>query len=112
MSDLENDVDRIVDEIGNVKYYLNGKFHRDNDLPAIIYKEGSKLWFINGLCHREGDLPAIIYDGYGDMCYYKYDKLHREVRVNGKLLPAVIYKNGKKAYYLNGVEVDENGELI
>jgi hypothetical protein len=57
-----------------------------------------------GLCHREGDLPAAIYDN-GDMSYYKYDKFHRDVRVNGKLLPAVIYKNVCKAYYLDGVEV-------
>jgi hypothetical protein len=110
MSDLENEVNRIVDSCGNISYYLNGKFHRDNDLPAVIYEDGDKFWYQNGMRHREGDLPAATYN-YG-MSYYKYDKLHRDIRVNGKLLPAVIYENGKKSYYLDGVKVDENGNRL
>jgi hypothetical protein len=110
MTDLENEVNRLVDSCENISYFLDGKIHRDNDLPAVIYEDRSKLWLRNGILHREGDLPSFIYDGY--IFYYKYDKLHRDVRVNGKLLPAVIHMDGIKEYYLDGVEVDEDGNRL
>jgi hypothetical protein len=47
----------IVDECGNKRHYINGKFHRE-DGPAVEYDDGSKAWVINGKLHRE-DGPAI-----------------------------------------------------
>ena len=70
----------IVDYIGNKRWYLNDKLHREDgpaveytngnnkwyqydklhriDGPAIEWFDGKKFWYINGLLHRL-DGPAI-----------------------------------------------------
>ena len=46
-----------VDAKGNIRYYLNGKLHRE-DGPAVECTDGSKKWYFYGNLHRE-DEPAI-----------------------------------------------------
>lgn len=38
---------KTVDHMGNERWYLNGRFHRE-DGPAIIYARGAKRWYLNG----------------------------------------------------------------
>lgn len=49
-------------------------------------------------CHRDNDLPAIIYPN-GTKFWWVNDKLHRD---NG---PTIIWSDGTKAWY-------QDGELI
>lgn len=42
---------------GTIRYYKNGKLHRE-DGPAVQYHKGRSVWLINGDIHRE-DGPAI-----------------------------------------------------
>ena len=44
-----------------IRWYKNGKRHRDNNKPAIITYEGNRYWYKNGKIHRDNDQPAIIY---------------------------------------------------
>ena len=56
-------MERVVDDIGIVRYFENGKLHR-LDGPAIEYSGGTKYWYKEGLLHRE-DGPAVEWkDGY------------------------------------------------
>jgi len=38
---------KTVDTEGTVRWYLNGKIHRE-DGPAIEYAGGSRYWYLNG----------------------------------------------------------------
>ena len=87
-----------VDEYGTIRYYKDGKFHRDGDKPAVIYSDGTKFYYKNGKKHRDGDKPAAL-DLNGYEAYYKNGERHRD---GDK--PAVIYSNGTKYYYKNGVQ--------
>lgn len=105
-----------------------GEVHRDDDLSAVI-DQGLLAWFEHGLLHREGDLPAqIIRDGETQI-WFKKGKKHRiggpaciekrhsfymgseqwwfEDRKHREDGPAVIYENGKKEYWIHGVEYTE-----
>ena len=75
---------------------LFNKFHRCHDLPAIAFKNGSQYWLQN-------------------------NEYHRNMRINDKLLPAIItqptvYNDGIREpiveYYLYGIERDEYGSEI
>ncbi len=48
-----------VDNHGNIRYYLDGKYHREDD-PAVEYYTGEKEWWLNGKLHR-GSGPALEY---------------------------------------------------
>ena len=50
---------KYIDKNETIKWYKNGKLHRDDDLPAVIWKEGTQEWYQHGLRHRENN-PAII----------------------------------------------------
>jgi hypothetical protein len=52
-----------VDKLGNKRWRLNGKLHRE-DGPAFEHINGLKQWRLNGKLHRI-DGPAVIFsDGY------------------------------------------------
>jgi hypothetical protein len=80
----------------------NGKYHRDNDLPAYIGSDGYKAWYVNGKRHRNNDLPAIIgSDGpSSSRSWYVSGQRHRD---NG--LPAIIHENGDKEWWVNGKRI-------
>jgi hypothetical protein len=94
-----------VDEYGNKRWYLNGKFHRVEG-PAIEYADGYKSWYINGKQHRE-DGPAVEFAN-GSKCWYLNDKLHR---VDG---PAIERADGTKEWYVDGekIEVADNDTFL
>ena len=48
-----------IDNYGNKRWMLNGKFHRE-DGPAVEWSDGMKEWRLNGILHRENG-PAIEY---------------------------------------------------
>jgi len=51
----------IIDNLGNQRWYKDGKLHRDNDQPAVIRVDGTKYWCQNGEIYREDDeKPAMI----------------------------------------------------
>jgi|ERR1700691_1381388 len=52
---------------GTLRYYLNGKYHRE-DGPASIGYNDTISYYINGECHRE-DGPASI-DSDGKVRYF------------------------------------------
>jgi hypothetical protein len=63
-----------------VRYYKNGKEHRENG-PAIECSDGDKLWFLNGKLHRENG-PAIefangIKNWYLNGRYFYLEKEHK-----------------------------------
>lgn len=39
--------DKYTDGCGTLKWYLNGKLHRE-DGPAIEHADGGKEWYLNG----------------------------------------------------------------
>ena len=56
-------IERVVNSIGSILYYKDGKLHRD-DGPAVIHPDGSEKWIRDDNFHRE-DGPAIIHpSGY------------------------------------------------
>jgi len=68
-----------------------------------ISKHGVKCWRLpNGLCHREKDLPAIIFPD-GTKFWYVNGKRHRD---NG---PAVERINGDKEWWFNNYRHRTNG---
>ena len=81
-----------IDNDGNIRYYLNDKYHRI-DGPAIEWADGDKEWYINGQCHRI-DGPAIEFAN-GDKYWYINGRRHR---IDG---PAIEYANGSKFWYIN-----------
>jgi hypothetical protein len=100
---MEKEIKIVTDEDGTLRYYLNGKLHRE-DGPAIEYGNGDKFWYINGKRHRE-DGPAVEYDN-GDKYWYINGKLHR---ADG---PAVECTNGDKFWIINGKRHREDGPAI
>jgi len=62
-----------------------------------IDEYGGKYWCNNaGKVHRDNDMPAVIYED-GSKEWYVNGLRHRD-----NDLPAVIFKNGYKAWYVNG----------
>ena len=53
-----------------IKWFKDGKLHRDNDQPAEIYADGTRCWYKDGKPHRDNDLPAVIY-AIGTQYWYK-----------------------------------------
>lgn len=45
---------------GTVKWFKQGKLHRDTDNPSRIRSDGTEEWFKDGKRHREGK-PAVVY---------------------------------------------------
>ena len=68
---LENYTGIVEYPSGTLRYYLNGKLHRE-DGPAVIYPDGRICYYLNGKYHRE-DGPAIIRTD-GTIEYYLNDK--------------------------------------
>lgn len=83
-----------------IKWFLNGKLHREGDRPALLFKNGTKEWYLNGKKHRKNDKPAVIRHN-GDKEWYIEGVRHR---ANG--LPAIISKN-KFFYFENGKELNK-----
>jgi hypothetical protein len=88
---------KIID-IGDIKWYLNGKLHRTEG-PAIECTNGTKAWYLNGKRHRE-DGPAVEYAN-GDKEWFLNGERHR---ADG---PAIEYASGTKAWFLNGENYTE-----
>jgi hypothetical protein len=85
-----------INEIGDRRWWVNGKPHREGGLPAIEYSNGDNEWWVNGKRHRDGGLPAIE-ELDGDKAWCVNDKFHRD---GG--LPAIERANGGKDWYVNG----------
>jgi hypothetical protein len=77
------------------KICLHHKPHSIDDLPRIN-SYGEQCWYKEGKLHRNGDLPALIYAA-GEQCWYKEGKLHRDGD-----LPAAIYASGIQCWYKKG----------
>ena len=52
----------ITDSAGTVRWYVDGKLHRE-DGPAIEYTNGDESWYLNDNLHRS-DGPAVKYSKY------------------------------------------------
>jgi hypothetical protein len=66
----------IVYQFGDLKWYKDGKRHRDGDEPAWILPGGTKKWYKDGKLHREGDEPAVIWAD--KLEWWKDGKRHRD----------------------------------
>ena len=80
---------------GILRFYKDGKPHRDGDKPAVIFPNGTLYFYKDGKFHRDGDKPAIIYPD-GTLHFYKNGKLHRD---GDK--PAVIHSDYEKLIMVN-----------
>jgi hypothetical protein len=114
-------------------WYKDRKLHRDDNHPARIY-DGRKDWFQNGIPYRENGLPhteysngtkewyevcyengrivwySAIYEGLTSKTWSSKGRLHREERdLDGLLLPARIYYDGREQYFIHGEEVNRHG---
>jgi len=131
---MEKEIKIVTNEFGTVRYYLNGKKHREDgpamessdgtkrwfnnwrlhreDGPAVEYANGSKEWFINGEELSEEEFNnlypqyEVVTNEYGTIRYYLNGELHRE---DG---PAVEYANGDKFWIINGELHREDGPAI
>ncbi|HEX4373634.1 MAG TPA: hypothetical protein VHZ50_10060 [Puia sp.] len=61
-------IELIIDYIGDKRWYLNGKLHRE-DGPAFDCVNGYKEWSLNGKRHRL-DGPAIEFIDGNKWWYY------------------------------------------
>jgi hypothetical protein len=95
---LSNFTGEVVYSSGEIRWYLNGKLHRE-DGPAVEGFDGTKEWWLNGRRHREGG-PAVEYSD-GTKEWWINSQLHRE---DG---PAVEYSRGRKEWYLNDRRLTE-----
>jgi hypothetical protein len=86
----------IVCWFGDLKWYKDGKLHRDDDKPAWILPSGAKKWYKDGKLHRDGDEPAEVWL-HGSRVWYKNGKRHR-----GGDRPAVIEADGSEEWWRNG----------
>lgn len=58
---------------------------------------------LSGLIIRNVDFRGGVYWGIGGTLYYEYKRCHRDaIGPNGEDLPAIIYKNGGKAWIQHG----------
>ncbi|RTK97790.1 MAG: hypothetical protein EKK64_00885 [Neisseriaceae bacterium] len=109
----------------NRHWRKNGVWHRGKDLPAKIYGNGDKAWLFKGRIHRDNDLPAIQHvNGYkafflkGKQYLYRkqengtkeYYDIHG--RLHKKNSPAIIYSNGDKEYWIDGMRHRANGPAV
>lgn len=92
---------------GRLRWYRNGKLHRDNDKPAFFVDYGDSTieqHFKHGILHREWDKPAIE-------IRYKY-KLIQKWYKNGQphrlYQPAVVISK----YYNKGQRCTEDGQPV
>jgi hypothetical protein len=99
IKNINMEITRTVDTLGNIHYENeDGLHHRENG-PAIITYDGTKMWYINGKLHRE-DGPA--YENYNSYnAWWINGERHRE---DG---PAIEYADGNKIWYLNAKELTE-----
>ena len=96
--EITNEI-KIKISMWEIKWYKNGKLHRDNDKPATMWWEGFTIWYKNGKRHRDNDQPAVI-DPDGTRFWYRNGYLHRG---DGK--PAII-ENGRQYWYKHGKQYE------
>ncbi len=119
-----------VESVSGYKaWYKNGVLHR-NDGPAVTDSDGTEEWWIDGVKTAKDEttsngkhtkvewydgandklqdnLPDGSYiDKYGDVCYIKNGKRHRE---DG---PAVERPDGTKSWWVNGKRHREDGPAV
>ncbi len=94
--------ERIEDIDGNVRWYKDGRLHREFD-PAVEWIDGRLEWFKEGLRHRE-DGPAVV-DPCGLREWFVDGQRHRE---DG---PAVIWVKDREnilvEWFLYGTQFTE-----
>jgi len=101
---------KVIDQKGSIKYFLDGKLHRD-DGPALEhqhYHTYYRAWYQHGLHHREGG-PAVEKSTSINKwikLWYRNGRLHRE---DG---PAIEKSNGTKMWYLNGYQHRTDGPAL
>ena len=92
---------REIDNFGTIKYWKNGKRHREGG-PSHIFQNGDLNWHQNDVLHRE-DGPAIMRRDYCE--YWIEGELHRE---DG---PAIEWYSdkykGRNKWYFKGIRVSE-----
>jgi hypothetical protein len=86
----------IVDTNGTLKWYKEGKLHRDGDEPAEIWANKTQRWYKEGNQHRDGDEPAVIQSN-GTRFWYKEGERHRD-----GYKPAIICLDGAQIWYKEG----------
>jgi hypothetical protein len=86
-----------------IEYHKHGKLHREGGKPAFITKKGLIRWYKDGKPYHSDIEPKHPCEIREDGAYIWYDRegeLHRDA---GK--PAIVYKNGKKEYYVHGKKI-------
>ena len=81
----------------DIKYYVNGKLHRE-DGPAWVHSKGRQSWWFKGYYHRE-DGPAVVGINGVRQEWWIHGVLHRE---DG---PAIVDCN-KSTWYLKGSQIN------
>ena len=79
------------------RWCKDGELHRDFDEPAAYGIKEPTCWYKNGKLHRDAGESSVFAEdeyGYPIIEYIKVDK--------GEDLPAVIFDDGTKQYYIEG----------
>jgi hypothetical protein len=94
----------------------NHQLHRENNLPAVIYSDFTKEYWINGEEYWENGQKIIFNDKTKNpvidnlkrkMWFNDNNQLHRDDD-----LPAIVWINGTKEWYINGIRCRKNGPAI
>lgn len=85
-----------------MELYIDGKLFNETEEEFLNISEyKSKFWKSNGEFHRGKNLPAMLFkssaSGFIAKEFWLNGKRHRE---GG---PAVIWENGRRSWYKNGV---------
>lgn len=90
---------RVVDEVGTVRWYLDGELHvlHRDDGPAIEFANGTAHWYRHGKFHRVGG-PAIERVN-GQHEWWQRQRRHRD---DG---PAIVEPGGDDSWWLNGLAI-------
>lgn len=101
---MSEELCKVVDTAGTVRYYdTKGRPHRE-DGPAVQYTNGAEYWYYRGTRHREGG-PAI-WVSENEYAWFHMGKYHRE---DG---PALSYPDGEKAWYKYGRRHNLHGPAV
>lgn len=86
---------------GELKYMIDGEYHREDGGPARVDDEGTQSWYVHGARHRGNDKPAVMFKN-GRREWWVNGKRHREPDAMGNPQPAIIDEDGQLQFWRNG----------
>lgn len=97
---------RLYDKIHYLKIFRNYSLENNLNFEIYTYNRYDEIDYrsLNNECKLHNDKDVVSLITKDSIQYYKNGKHHRDNNINGNSQAAIIYSNGKKRYFKNGVE--------